>query len=117
MQASLTLSFDVTINLVWSLTDVSTETTCIFRFAIKLLFITSINQLRWQRCWRDATTEEIQRIYCFICRIITRQSLSLNWSVHKFAKISTIILQMMKLLLSLKYQEKTEKYECQEMKS
>ncbi len=43
MQASLTLSFDVIINLVWSSTDVSTETTCIFRFAIRLLFIASIN--------------------------------------------------------------------------
>ncbi len=43
MQTSLTLSFDVTINLVWFSTDVSTETTRIFRFAIRLLFIASIN--------------------------------------------------------------------------
>ncbi len=117
MQASLTLSFDVAINLVWSSTDVSTETTCIFRFAIKLLFIASINQSRWQRCWKDAMIEEIWRIYCFICKIMTRESSSLNWSVHELAKISTIISQMMKLLSSSKYQEKTERYKCQEMKS
>ncbi len=79
MQTSLTLSFDVMINLVWSSTDVSTETTCIFRFAIRLLFIASINQLRWQRRWRNATTEEIWRIYCFICRIATRESSSSNY--------------------------------------
>ncbi len=112
MQASLTLSFDLVINLVWFSTDVSTETTCIFHFAIKLLFIALINQLTWQKRWRNATTEEIERIYCFICKIATREDLSLNWSVHEFAKISTIISQMMKLLLSSKYQEKTEKYKC-----
>ncbi len=116
MQMSLTLNFDVVINLVWSSTDVSTETTCIFRFAIRLLFIASINQSRWQRCWRNATIKEIWRIYCFICRIATRESSSLNWSVHELAKTSAIISQMMKLLLSSKYQEKTERYKCQEMK-
>ncbi len=62
-------------------------------------------------------TEEIWRIYCFICRIATREDSSLNWSVHEFAKISAIISQMMKLLSSSKYQEKIERYECQEMKS
>ena len=117
MWISLTLSFDVAINLVWSSTDVSTETTCIFRFAIRLLFIASINQSRWQRRWRNATTEEIWRIYCFICKIATRESSSLNWSVHEFVKISVIISQMMKLLSSSKYQEKTERYKYQEMKS
>ncbi len=117
VQASLTLSFNVVINLVWSSTDVSTETTCIFRFAIRLLFIALINQLRWQRCWRNATTEEIWRIYCFICKIATRENSSLNWSVHELAKISAIISQMMKLLSSSKYQEKTERYKCQKMKS
>ncbi len=110
MQMSLTLSFDVMINLVWSSTDVSTETTCIFRFTIKLLFIALINQLRWQRCWKDVMTEKIWKIYCFICKIAIRESSSSNWSVHEFAKISVIILQMMKLLLSLKYQEKIERY-------
>ncbi len=98
MQMSLTLSFDVMINLIWSSTDVLTETTCIFCFAIKLLFIASINQSRWQRCWRNVMTEEIWRIYCFICRIVTKESLSSNWLIHEFAKISVIISQMMKLL-------------------
>ncbi len=81
-----------------------------FRFTIKLLFIALINQLRWQRCWKDVMTEKIWKIYCFICKIAIRESSSSNWSVHEFAKISVIILQMMKLLLSLKYQEKIERY-------
>jgi len=117
MQVSLTLNFDVVINLVWSSTDVSTETTRIFRFAIRLLFVALINQLRWQRRWRNVMIEEIWRIYCFICKIATKESSSSNWSVHELAKISAITSQMMKLLSSSKYQEKTERYKCQEMKS
>jgi len=44
------------------LTDVLTETTCIFRFAIRLLFITLINQSRWQRCWKDVMIKLIIKL-------------------------------------------------------
>jgi hypothetical protein len=117
MQVSLTLSFEIIINLIWSSTDVSAETTCIFHFAIRLLFIALINQLKCQRCWRNAMIEEIWRIYCFICRIATREISSLNWSVHEFAKISAIISWMIIFLSNSKYQEKTEKYKSWEIKS
>ena len=91
-------------------TRIITETTCIFRFAIRLLFVALINQLRCQKRWKDAMIEKIWRIYCFICRIATKEVLSLNWSVHELAKISVIISWMMILLLSSKYQEKIKKY-------